>query len=144
VLAHAGLARLGLASRRATTPLSTDDLVPAPGQGAIAVQIRADDAQTRRAVDAIDDATARATTNAERAFLAALGGGCRVPIGALCRSEGGALSLMGWVSDPDGATIIRGRIQGDAQRSEELGRSLASQLLDEGAARLLGGAQKGT
>lgn len=142
VLAHAGLARLGLAARRATVSLPTDRLVPAPGQGAIAVQIRAEDAATARAAAAIDDAVARATTGAERAFLAALGGGCRVPIGALCRASGGALSLSGWISDPEGATIIRGEIDGDASRSHELGTSLAARLLDQGAARLLRGAQK--
>lgn len=141
VLAQAGLARLGLLSRTAV-PLSTDDFVPAPGQGAIAVQIREVDAATRRAVAAIDDADAHAATDAERAFLAALGGGCRVPIGAMCRRQNAAISLIGWISDPDGATILRGQLDGDAARPQDLGRALASQLLDQGAAQLLANAQK--
>jgi hydroxymethylbilane synthase len=142
VLARAGLARLGLAAR-ATERLSPEPLVPAPGQGALAVQVRADDAATLAALAPIDDARARAETAAERAFLEALGGGCRVPIGATARQSGDGLALLGWISDPDAITILRDEMQGDAARPSELGRRLASHLLERGASHVLSGASRG-
>jgi hydroxymethylbilane synthase len=87
LLAAAGLARLGIA-RPDVHPLSVDEMVPAPGQGALAVQIRAGDARVAALVGAIDDADTRACTSAERAFLHALSGGCSVPAACHVRRVG--------------------------------------------------------
>jgi hydroxymethylbilane synthase len=99
VLAVAGLNRLGLASR-ITQALPPDVLPPAPGQGALAVQCRADDLITRRLVEQLDDPATRAAVEAERVFLAASGGGCRAPLGALGTVRDGTLELLVGAADP--------------------------------------------
>ncbi len=99
VLAVAGLARLGLAGR-ITQAIPADVLPPAPGQGALAVQCRDDDAVTCRLVEQLDDPDTRTAVEAERAFLAASGGGCRAPLGALGRVRGGILELLVGAADP--------------------------------------------
>ncbi len=99
VLAVAGLARLGLADR-ISERLPPDVLPPAPGQGALAVQCRAADSATRAIVEGLDDPVTRAAVEAERAFLAASGGGCRAPLGALASIEDGRLELLAGAADP--------------------------------------------
>jgi hydroxymethylbilane synthase len=136
VLARAGLVRLGLAGRIAEV-LSAETMLPAPGQGAIAVEIRDGDRAARAVCEAIDDAAARAATDAERALLAALGGGCRLPVAALAVSAG----ARGWrgarVAAPWGETILAGEDRGDATDAAGLGARLAAALVARGAARLL-------
>jgi len=99
VLAVAGLTRLGLAGR-ITQALPPDILPPAPGQGALAVQCRADDPVARRVVEQLDDPATRVAVEAERAFLAASGGGCRAPLGALGTVRDGTLELLVGAADP--------------------------------------------
>jgi len=99
ILAVAGLTRLGLAGR-ITQVLPADVLPPAPGQGALAVQCRADDVIARPLVEQLDDAATRTAVEAERAFLAASGGGCRSPLGALGAVRGGTLELLVGAADP--------------------------------------------
>jgi hydroxymethylbilane synthase len=99
VLAVAGLTRLGLADR-ITQIIPPDVVPPAPGQGALAVQCRADDAATGHVVERLDDPATRAAVEAERAFLAATGGGCRAPIGALAIAGNGTLALLVGAADP--------------------------------------------
>ncbi|HEX7398542.1 MAG TPA: hydroxymethylbilane synthase, partial [Candidatus Limnocylindrales bacterium] len=99
ILAVAGLTRLGLAGR-ITQVLPADVLPPAPGQGALAVQCRADDVIARPLVGQLDDAATRTAVEAERAFLAASGGGCRSPLGALGAVRGGTLELLVGAADP--------------------------------------------
>lgn len=134
LLAAAGLTRLGRAAE-ATEVLEPEVLLPAPGQGAIALESREADQDVAAAVAGLHDpATGRAVT-AERAFLARLGGGCNVPLGAYARPDGDGLRLQGLVARVDGSALVAGEREGGAP--EELGRALAEDLLDRGAGELL-------
>jgi hydroxymethylbilane synthase len=128
VLAAAGLRRLGLADRIAEV-LPVEVMCPAVGQGALAVQCRADDTATRRRLAALEDPAARAEVTAERALLAELGGGCRVPIGGCARVEGDWMHLSGVIASPDGAELVRVAVDGPAGDPEGLGRRAARRLL---------------
>jgi hydroxymethylbilane synthase len=132
VLAAAGLARMGWLEQ-ATQVLEPEVMLPAPGQGALAVQVRADDEATRHLVAAINHPPTHAAVLAERAFLQRLGGGCRVPIAAYARIRGGRLVLHGLVAAPDGVVSVRGRQEGPPEEAEEVGRALAEELLEQGA-----------
>jgi len=135
LLAMAGLERLGRANE-VTEVLDPRRFVPAPGQGAIALECRAVDTPVRRALTPLDHAsTARAVT-AERAFLAALGGGCNVPLGAHAFPVDGGLDLVAFVAEADGPALVRGERTGSDP--EEVGRALADDLLSRGAHALLG------
>ena len=139
VIAAAGVERLGLAPA-ITEYLPLDVMLPAPGQGALAVQCRADDGETRALLARLDDPIARATTGAERAFLAALGGGCAAPIAAFCSASpesSPALTLTGLVIAPDGTRAVR--VQGQAPLDDSLGLAerLAQDALARGARELL-------
>jgi hydroxymethylbilane synthase len=125
VLAAAGLRRLGVWPE-GTRPLPVDVCTPAPGQGLLAVEARAGDPALAAAVAALDDPLAHACLRAERAFLAALGGGCMRPIGALCEDAGaGSLRLTGFVA-ADGGPGRRGVREGPAGDPEALGRAAAA------------------
>jgi hydroxymethylbilane synthase len=136
VLAAAGLARLGL-SDRVTERLDASVMLPAVGQGAVAVQTRTDAHDIRELVAGFDDAPTRTAVQAERALLAALGGGCLRPIAALGRCDGERLSLDGAVLDADGARVVRTQMDGRVCAAPDLGRALAAQLLAMGAGELL-------
>jgi hydroxymethylbilane synthase len=127
ILACAGLDRLGLGDRIAER-ISPEIAPPAPGQGAIALQIRRDDARMIALTAAIDHRPTRMAVEAERAFLAASGGGCRSPIGALAVLEGGELMLLGGHARPDGSATALGRRRGTAADAEAMGRELALEL----------------
>jgi hydroxymethylbilane synthase len=133
LLACAGLDRLGLAARIAER-LAADVVPPAPGQGAIAVQVRAGDGRVGKAVELIDDATTRIAVEAERAFLEASGGGCRAPIGALATQDGTNLLLVAGHAEPDGSRARIARRHGDASAGRVMGRDLARELLASNAA----------
>jgi hydroxymethylbilane synthase len=114
-------------------------LCPAPGQGALAIECRTADDRARAVLATLDHAESRFAVTAERVALAALGGGCQVPIGAYCRRDGNVYRISGCVSSPDGAVVLRGEERGtDAQ---SLGEALADSLLRQGALQLL--AQQG-
>ena len=136
LLAAAGLARLGCLERAAEV-LPVEVMLPAVGQGALALETRADDAATRAVVAALDDRETRLATQAEKAFLDRLGGGCRVPIAALATVDGGALRLRGLVAETDGPRIVRGEVSGAAATAEALGAELAEDLLKQGADKLV-------
>lgn len=127
VLAAAGITRLGRASE-ITEYLSLDDFLPDPGQGALAIEIRAEDKELAALVSPLDHAPTRAAVTAERAFLRALGGGCRMPIGAFAEWRDGQLHLRGIIASDDGKQISRGEISGNAERAEELGAELGRRL----------------
>jgi hydroxymethylbilane synthase len=127
VLACAGLDRLGLGSRLAQR-IDPEVLPPAPGQGALAVQVRADDAPILALAAAIDHPATRLAVEAERAFLAASGGGCRAPIGALARIHGEDLDLLGGLANPDGSRAAFARRGGPASARAGLARELAAEL----------------
>ena len=136
VLAACGLKRLGLAAR-ITECFGYDVMVPEPGQGALAIEIRADDAEAREVVRAMHDPTSTACVEAERAFLGALGGGCRVPIAAYDEAHGATLVLRGAVIALDGARKIEDRIAGSMDDAVTLGRTLGERVLKSGARELL-------
>jgi len=136
VLAAEGLRRLSLDGRIAEL-LHPEQMCPAPGQGALAIQIRAGDKETQSLLDPLEDAPARAATAAERALLQELGGGCQVPIGALARISGERLRLLAVVASPDGAELLRVSIEGSAAEPAEIGRRAAGELLARGAGRIL-------
>lgn len=140
VLACAGLDRLGLGGRIAER-LDPQVVPPAPGQGAIAVQVRSDDDRMLAVVAAIDDRRTRLAVEAERAFLGTSGGGCRAPIGALATMIGDELDLLGGYASPDGTWTTIAHRHGPAASGEDLGRGLAVELLPGARGRLAGRAR---
>jgi hydroxymethylbilane synthase len=143
VLAAAGLDRLER-TEWVRERFSEDVLCPAPGQGALAIECRAADQHTRAVLATLEHAESRFAVTAERVTLAALGGGCQVPIGAYCRRDGdpnrdGIYRISGCVSSPEGATVLRAEERG--VHAESLGAALADSLLRQGALQLL--AQQG-
>lgn len=134
VLALAGLTRLGL-QERAVEIFPSDGILPAVGQGAIAVQTREDDA-AREIAAVLDHYATHQATSAERAFLQRLGGGCRLPIAALGTIDGDRLTLRGMIADAAGIRILRAQVEGPAAEAQALGERLAEQLLAMGGAEL--------
>jgi hydroxymethylbilane synthase len=131
LLAAAGLARLGLADRVASY-LDADTWVPAPGQGAIAIAARTEDATVRRQLAAIDDRDTSRALAAERSFLAVLDGSCRTPIGGLARIDGDRLSFHGLIVKPDGSAAHEATRSGLAKDAEAIGRHVAAELAKGG------------
>jgi hydroxymethylbilane synthase len=141
VLAMAGLSRLKLLDAT-VTPLDSSLFMPAPAQGVLAVECRADDPVTAAQLRLLDHAPTRAAAITERGFLAALDAGCSAPVAALAEVAGqpGAepvVRVSGLIAAPDGASVIRARMTGTAGDGETLGRRLAQMLLDHGGAALL-------
>jgi hydroxymethylbilane synthase len=134
VLAAAGLERLDR-TEWVRERFPADVLCPAPGQGALAIECRASDAATLALLARLEHADTRFAITAERAALAALGGGCQVPIGAYCHRDGDIFRISGCVSSPDGATVLRAAHQGSDATA--LGLELADALLRQGALQLL-------
>jgi hydroxymethylbilane synthase len=128
VLAQAGLVRLGRGAE-ASQVLDVDVMMPAPAQGALAVECRADDAELREWLTGLDDAATRAEVTAERALLLALEAGCSAPIGALAHTSGDELVLTAVVADPDGSTLVRRTATGPGSDPAGLGTRLAATLL---------------
>jgi hydroxymethylbilane synthase len=141
VLARAGLRRLGREDAVGTV-LDPAWFVPAPGQGILALQARADDAHLRDAVAPISDADAFACLLAERALARALGASCDTPLGAHATPVRDGLRLRGWVGLPDGSAWTRDELLGEASRPEELGREVARRLELAGAGEILRAAQR--
>ncbi len=140
VLARAGLARLGRMDE-VTEVLDPLQMLPAPGQGALAVECRADDDLAALVRDAIDDPRTRAAVTAERAVLAALEAGCSAPVGALAEiaegDDGDELWLRAVALSLDGAVSIRRSASGLPEDAEKVGRGLAEEMLDDGASTLI-------
>ena len=129
VLALCGLERLA-AIEAATEILPPDVMLPAVGQGALAIECRADDADTRQLVEPLHHPISAACVSAERAMLAALDGSCRTPIAGLAELADGLLIIEGLLLKPDGSGEIRGRRDGDMADAEALGASLGRELRD--------------
>jgi hydroxymethylbilane synthase len=135
ILAAAGLIRLEV-QRRITTFLEPPEWLPAPGQGAIAIQARSDDTRIAAMLGPLDHEPTSIATRAERAFLAALDGGCQVPIGALVTDGADGPTLYGMLADVTGRHIVRGsRTLGDSP--ESAGEALASEIRSRGGGSLL-------
>ncbi len=133
VLAAAGLRRLALAPEHCA-PLDPDVVVPAVGQGVIAVQARAGDRTTLARLAPVDDGATRACALAERAYLARLGASCNTPMAAHARLDGGTLRMSAVVASEDGRRVLRASAAAPATDAVRLGRELADTLLDLGAA----------
>ena len=136
VLAAAGMRRLGFGSR-ISAAIPVDVCVPAPGQGIVAIEIRAADAATRGILEAINDREAGLSLEAERAVVAALGGGCQLPLGAISLHDKGSMSLHAVVASPDGARVIRQGATGAVTDAAGLGRRVADALARAGATEIL-------
>ncbi len=136
ILAVCGIERLGLTGAP-YTPIPLSLCLPAPGQGALAIQIRADDAVTLRHVRPLDDAATASCVAAERAFLAVLGAGCLAPAAAFAETSGERLTIDAMVGSPDGRRHRRDRLDGARGDAEKLGAALARRLLDAGGDAIL-------
>ena len=136
ILAAAGLRRLGWEAK-ITEYISEEMSLPAIGQGALGIEIRVDDRDTREAVSFLNDRDTAFAVRAERGFLKRLEGGCQVPIASYGRTEGDGIFLEGMVGRPDGSEIIRGNARGSTSDPEALGAGLAEQLLARGAKEIL-------
>jgi hydroxymethylbilane synthase len=135
ILAASGLDRLQK-TETIRERFAPEVLCPAPGQGALAIECRAGDRAMHAALQPLEDLDTRMAVTAERRCLAALGGGCLVPIGAYCHSIGAELSLRAVVASPDGSQLISAEKR--HTNPEILGEQLARQLLDQGAGAILG------
>jgi len=136
VLAQAGLVRLGL-EEYITQVLPDEIMLPAPGQGALAVQCRQGDLETRELLAILDDPATRAEVEAERRFLEDLGGGCSLPVGALAAHRQGQLNMQAVVVSADGKLVIR--VAGVGLDPDLLGAELAAEALQRGAGEVLHG-----
>jgi hydroxymethylbilane synthase len=136
VLAKAGLDRLGLAGR-ITEVISTEICLPAAGQGAIGIETRVGDAEVVGAVALLDDIETQIAVDAERVVLAALEGGCQVPVGVWARLESRELVIEAVVLAPDGSESVRVKRAGPAQDAQRVANEVAAALLEQGAGRML-------
>jgi hydroxymethylbilane synthase len=136
VLACAGMRRLGV-EHRISAAIPVTRCIPAPGQGIVAVEIRADDAAARAAVRQMNDEAAAVALLAERAVVTALGGGCQLPLGAIATLADGGLEMRAVVTSLDGARVVRREITGATGDPESLGRRLADELAHGGATAIL-------
>jgi len=139
VLAAAGLDRLGL-SDRITHRFAVEEMCPAVGQGALALEVREDDLRIKQVIQPLDDPATHQAVQAERALLRALGGGCDVPIAAHAWTKSGSLELTAVIASLDGSKLVRANIAGSADLPDDLGRRAAQELLKQGAREILAAA----
>ena len=145
ILAAAGLDRLGLAGD-VRELFSPQQMCPAAGQGALAIECRADDPATQAIVAALEHASTRFAVELERTALATLEGGCHVPVGVYCAPQKTGWTVMGVVVRPDGSEILRERVElhdrhEDSTLAKQTGRAIAHRLLERGAAEFLAAAE---
>jgi hydroxymethylbilane synthase len=140
VLAEAGVRRLGFDSRIGEV-ISTEIMLPAPAQGALGIEIRADDAELQNMLARLNDEIAAAETVCERSLLQALGAGCQVPVAALARVNDGKLRCDALVASVNGENVVRDFIAGAAADAVTLGKKLAQLLWRKGADKILGNQQ---
>ena len=142
ILAAAGLDRLGLAAD-VKELFSPQQMCPAAGQGALAIECRTNDDATRAVISALDDPAAHFAVDVERAALATLGGGCHLPVGVYCEPAKNGWNVMGVVARPDGSQILREQMElrADGSSVEDAGREMANRLLARGAAEFLAAAE---
>jgi hydroxymethylbilane synthase len=136
ILAAAALIRLRRTSAISQyLPLAL--MLPAVGQGALAVEVRENDEEVTELIQPLNHSPTERAVRAERAFLAALGGGCAVPVAAHAAVSDGRLNLQGMVTDPDGTRVISDSLSGSPRQAEDIGRRLADKMLSQGAAQIL-------
>jgi hydroxymethylbilane synthase len=142
ILASAGLIRLGLRNR-ISAAIAIDEILPAVGQGAIAIETRSDNQVAIEATRKLNHRETELACLAERAFLRGLGGGCQFPIAAHALVSEEQLHLEGLVAAPDGSEILRAASSGVAEQGDFIGAALAARLIEEGADSLLAGQSRG-
>ncbi|MHC4500805.1 MAG: hydroxymethylbilane synthase, partial [Planctomycetota bacterium] len=136
VVASAGLNRLGLADKISAV-LGPEEFLTAPGQGALAVQVRAEDTELAELVSRLDDEPTRIATEAERRVLAAMHGGCSIPLGVYARVVGDCLKIDAVIADIDGKNLIRRSVSGPISESRTSAQELARELLKAGGKEIL-------
>jgi len=136
ILARAGLERLGL-GRRISLVFDPSQFIPAPAQGALAVQTRSGDKELRKQLSAIDDGKVRRITSAERQVLATMQCGCHAPVGAFARIIGEDIEICAFISDLQGQNLIRRQLIGPAENADQVAEKLAHQLLEAGGKEIL-------
>jgi hydroxymethylbilane synthase len=136
VLALAGLERMGF-KNEVTEIFPVDVLLPAPGQGILAVECREDDIEINEILSQINHKDSSISGFSERAFLSTLGGGCQVPVGCYARIKEERINIMGLIASPDGGEIIKEEIEGSLEIHESLGKELALRILNEGGRDIL-------
>jgi hydroxymethylbilane synthase len=136
ILAAAGLKRLGLAERIRAF-ISSEDSLPAVGQGALGIEIRANRPELEALLSPLHDAETAACVFAERAMSRALAGSCQVPLGGFAEVQGDKLRMRGFVASPDGSKMLRAEQTGSLAAPEALGNAVAEALLQQGAAEIL-------
>lgn len=136
ILAAAGIKRLGL-TQRVTSFLSVEDILPAVGQGALAIECREDDGEIQGLIQFLNHLPSFYCIAAERAMCQKLGGGCQVPIAAFAEVKNQKILLKGLVGSVDGKIILRAQDQGDLNQAAELGKQVADHLLQQGAYKIL-------
>ena len=141
LLARAGLERLGL-SDRISLVFDPTEFIPAPAQGALAIQTKADAAETNKLIVAIDDANARITTSAERAILTTMQCGCHAPVGAYAQITGDEIQIRAFISDLQGQNFIARQASSPAAEAEVLAEKLAKDLLNAGGNQILTALEK--
>ena len=136
ILAAAGMKRLGL-TEKISQYLPIETMLPAVGQGALGLEIRADDNELGGVITKLNHASTAAEITAERSFLRHLGGGCLLPIAAFGKIEEEQLTLEGLVAAPNGDSVVRDKVRGAISEAEELGKSLAEMIMEKGGKKLL-------
>ena len=136
VLARAGLERLDL-GQRISLVFDPAQFIPAPAQGALAVQTRSDDEQLRKQLSAIDDEKARTITSAERQVLTTMQCGCHAPVGAFAKIVGDDIEICAFISDLQGKNFIKRDVTGPAGQADKLAEQIANELLDAGGKEIL-------
>ncbi len=136
VLARAGLQRLDLTDKISFS-FEPAQFIPAPAQGALAIQTRADDSQTNNLISAIDNENNRTTTSAERKILTTMHCGCHAPVGAFAKITGDDIQITAFISDLDGKNFIRRQVTGPAEDAETLAENIANDLLTSGGKKIL-------
>lgn len=136
ILAAAGLQRLGHGDRIKEI-IPTSVCLPAVGQGALAIECRTDNTEVRKMLAFLNDTATKQATDAERAFLGLVEGGCQVPIGVHAEVQNNEIKIEAIIASLDGSTVLRNTISGDAEKAVELGQKLGNQMLAEGGQDIL-------
>lgn len=138
IMAHAGIRRMGWEDQIAGV-LTPEELLPAPAQGALAIEAREDDEETKALLHTIHNASTAAVVQAERMFLATLEGGCQVPIAAYATVDNGKMTLEGLVASLDGSQLIRRALTGSPKEAGKLGERLAMEIYESGGKEIIEG-----
>ena len=137
ILACAGLNRLGLQDK-ISSPIDFSHMLPAPGQGALAIEVRGDDSQALQVTAPLNHAPTAAAVGGERRFLHHMGGGCNVPVAVYARLSGNRMQIDALVASPDGKIILRDSESGEPDSASEAAALLAERMLKRGARTILG------